>query len=111
VVRRGRQNASVIGVLVRLLARNRSVIDKRPLLFGGLLIRDIEHANVLGQKVEKLRVLILDRLVEFVFSIVQLLADGLARESVDGRVTTNLVPVRLEFHSADWGDWGGLQGR
>jgi hypothetical protein len=41
--------------------------------------------------------------IEFIFSIVELLANGASGETENGGMPTNLMPVRLQFHCPERG--------
>jgi hypothetical protein len=43
----------------------------------------------------------LNALVKFVFTIIQLFTHGSSRKAEDGRVSTDLVPVWLQFDRSD----------
>jgi hypothetical protein len=43
---------------------------------------------------------LLNTLIKFILAVVKLLAYGASGESKYGRVPTNLMPVRLQFHGA-----------
>jgi hypothetical protein len=69
--------------------------------FGSLRESHIENANISREEIEHIGMPSFNSLVEFIFSIVELLTNCSARETENSGVATDLMPVRLQFHSSE----------